>query len=327
MCAAPLTTETAPASLGPRTGALARRPVTRHRLGNAALPYLLITPAVIVIGVVMAYPMLYLVVLSLQHYGLAQLLAHQGDWVGLQNYQTILSDSLFWQTVARTATFTAVTVAVSMALATVLALLMGRVSSPVKLLLSGGLIFVWATPVVVAIDIWQWMVDFEFGVFNWLLTRLHVGNFVHYNWFENPLQGFTVIAALVVWGALPFLTITLFAGLAQVPDEIVEAARVDGAGPWQVFWQVTVPIVRPLYLILFSLSTIWNFRLFDQIWIMLNARPGSGYYTMGVYSYVKSFKVDQFGLGATIAVLMVLILMVGTFVYIRGLARSGELDR
>ncbi|SRR6266700_634777 len=327
MCAAPLTTDSAPASLGPRTGALARRPVSGHRLREAALPYLLIGPTVLVIGVVMGYPMLNLVALSLQHYGLAELLAHQGTWVGLQNYQDILGDALFWQTVARTATFTAVTVAASMFLATLLALLLTRVSSPVKLLLSGGLIFVWATPVVVAIDVWQWMVDFEFGVANWLLTNLHVGSYAHHNWFENPLEGFGVITALVVWGALPFLTITLYAGLAQVPVEIVEAAECDGAGAWQVFWQVTVPIMRPLYLILFSLSTIWNFRLFDQVWIMLNARPSSGFYMLGVYSYVKSFKVDQFGLGATIAVVMVLMLMVATFVYIRGLARSGELDR
>src|SRR2546429_261612 len=122
------------------------------------------------------------------------------------------------------------------------------------LLISGGMMFVWATPVVVAIDIWQWMVDFEFGVANWLLTNIHVGNFVHHNWFESPLQGFTVIAGLVVWGALPFLTITLYAGLAQVPGEVVEAAECDGAGPWQLFWQVTLPILRPLYLILVSLS-------------------------------------------------------------------------
>ena len=92
-------------------------------------------------------------------------------------------------------------------------------------------------------------------------------------------------------------------------------------------WQITVPIVRPIYLILLSLSTIWNFRLFDQVWIMLNARPSSGYYLLGVYSYVKSFKVDQFGLGSTIAVLMVVLLMIGTFFYVREMSRAGELDR
>src|SRR5256884_3486504 len=244
MCAAPMTTETAPAAVGPRTGAL-RHPIPRRRPGPRAMPYLLILPALLVITGVLAYPMAYLLLISGQHLGLTELISHETTWVGLQNYQAILTDSLFWETVGRSAVFTAVTVALSIVLATLLALLLTRVSGPVRLLLSGGLMFVWATPVVVAIDIWQWMVDFEFGVANWLLTNLHVGSFGHHNWFENPVEGFSVITALVVWGALPFLTITLYAGLAQVPGEAVEAAECDGAGPWQLFWQITVPIVRP----------------------------------------------------------------------------------
>jgi N,N'-diacetylchitobiose transport system permease protein len=324
-----MSTENATIPVGPRLGPLALilQPARRRRLQRRALPYLLIGPALLVITAVMAYPMGYLGVISLQHLGLPELISHETTWVGAQNYRDVLADPLFWQTVARTVAFTAVTVFVSMALATLMALLLGRVSAPVRLLLSGGLMFVWATPVVVAIDIWQWMVDFEFGVANWTLTNLHVGDFAHYNWFVNPLQGFAVISALVVWGALPFLTITLYAGLAQVPVDIIEAAQSDGAGPWQLFWQVIMPIVRPIYLILLSLSTIWNFRLFDQVWIMLNARPSSGFYLLGVYSFVKSFKVDQFGLGATIAVLMVVLLLMLTFFYIREMSRAGELDR
>src|SRR5436190_18877115 len=212
MCAAPMTTNTAPTAVGPRTGALLR-PAHGRRLRARALPYLLIAPTVLIIGAVMAFPMATLVVVSLQHLGLTELISHQTTWIGLQNYQDILSDALFWQTVARTATFTAVTVAASIVLATLLALLLTRVSGPIRLLLSGGLIFVWATPVVVAIDIWQWMFDYEFGVANWALTRLHVGGFAHHNWFESPIQGFAIITALVVWGALPFLVVTLYAGL------------------------------------------------------------------------------------------------------------------
>jgi N,N'-diacetylchitobiose transport system permease protein len=327
MCAAPLTTDSAPAALGPRTGILARRPVSTSRLRARALPYLLIAPTVLVIAAVMAYPLATLVGLSLQHYGLTELIAHQGTWVGLENYRSFFGDRLFWQTVERSVAVTAVCVAASMVLGTLLALLLTRVSGPVRLLLSGGLIFVWATPVVVAIDVWQWMVDFEFGVVNWLLTRLHVGNFTHHNWFENPVGGFAVISALVVWGALPFLVITLYAGLAQVPNDIVEAAECDGAGSWQIFWRVTVPILRPLFLIMLSLSTIWDFQMFNQIWIMLNSRPSSDYYMMGVYAYVESFRVAQYGKGAAIALLMVLMLMLATIFYVRQMSRTGELDR
>jgi N,N'-diacetylchitobiose transport system permease protein len=326
MCAAPSTTDSA-AALGPRTGTPTRRQVLRHRLLKTAAPYLLIGPAVIVIAAVMAYPLGTLVALSLQHYGLRELLAHQGTWIGLENYLDIFRDALFWQVVARSVAFTAAAVSISMVLGTLLALLLERVHSAIRLLLSGALIFVWATPVVVAIDIWQWMFDFEFGVANWTLTRMHAGSFIHHNWFESPIQGIAIIVALVVWGALPFLTITLYAGLMQVSRELVEAAQSDGASSWRVFWNVTMPTLRPLFLILFSLSTIWDFQVFNQVWIMLNQRPSSGYFVMSVYSYVQSFKVARYGQGAAIAVVMVMLLLLATFVYVRQMSRTGELER
>ena len=329
MCAVPTATDeagSATAAMGPRTGTLTRSRPLRPRLLRGAAPYLLIAPALIVIAAVMAYPMGFLASLSLQDYGLRELIAHQGVFVGAANYARLADDPLFWQVVVRTVVFTAVTVGLSMSAGTLLALLMERVSGPIRLLLSGGLMFVWATPVVVAIDIWQWMFDYEFGIGNWLLTQLHVGNFVHYNWFENPVQGFGIIAALVVWGALPFLVITLYAGLMQVPRELIEAARSDGASAWQVFWQVTAPILRPIFVILFSLSTIWDFQVFNQVWIMRDMRPSSTYYVMGVYSYVEAFRVTQYGRGAAVSIVLVAILMVATFFYVRQMARSGELE-
>jgi len=331
MCAVPSTTTdeaaaSAAAASGPRTGSPARWRTLRRRLLRGATPYLLIGPSLVVIAAVMAYPMGFLANLSLQDYGLRELIAHQGVFVGAANYARLVADPLFWQVVGRSIVFTAVTVALSMAAGTLLALLMERVSGPVRLLLSAGLMFVWATPVVVAIDVWQWMFDYEFGIANWALTRLHLGDFVHHNWFETPTQGFGIIVALVVWGALPFLVITLYAGLMQVPRELIEAARSDGATAWQVFWQVTAPILRPIFAILLSLSTIWDFQVFNQVWIMLNARPSATYYVMGVYSYVEAFRVTQYGRGAAVSIVLVVILMSVTFFYVRQMARSGGLD-
>jgi N,N'-diacetylchitobiose transport system permease protein len=182
----------------------------------------------------------------------------------------------------------------------------------------------WATPVLTAVAIWQWMFDFEFGVVNWLLTRLGVGDFVNHNWFDRPLEGFTVIVLVVVWGALPFVAITLYAGLTQVPAELEEAARVDGGGAWQVFWKVTFPMLKPIFLLLTVLSTIWDFKVFTQIWVMLNQRPGRDYYLLGIWSYSESFGVSNYGKGATIAVVMVALLMVLTSVYVRQMLRAVE---
>jgi N,N'-diacetylchitobiose transport system permease protein len=156
-----------------------------------------------------------LVWLSLQNYGLRELIAHQGEWVGLANYMTILRDPLFHQVVLRTLLFTLTCVALTIVLSTLISMLLLRVRQAIRVLLASALVFVWATPVIVTVDIWQWMFDYEFGVVNYVLTQLHIGNYIHHNWFDNPVQGLSVIGLIVVWGAIPFVTITLFAGFGR----------------------------------------------------------------------------------------------------------------
>jgi N,N'-diacetylchitobiose transport system permease protein len=170
------------------------------------------------------------------------------------------------------------------------------------------------------------MFDYEFGVLNYLLTQLHIGNFIHHNWFDNPVQGLGVLVVVVVWGAIPFVTITLFAGLLQVPADIVDAAKVDGASAWHTFWFVTAPLMKPIFLIVTCLSTIWDFGVFNQIYVMLNQRPSSDYFTIAIYSYRESFGVTQYGLGAAIAVVMVLVLVFVTFFYVRETVKVAEIS-
>lgn len=294
----------------------------RSLVARRGLPYALIAPATAVILGVLGWPLLDLLYLSTQHYGLRQLFQHQGEFIGLQNFVTILSDPQFRYVVEVTVAFTAVNVALSMAIATVIALLMERVHSFVRVLLGAGLVFVWATPVIPAIDLWQWMFDYEFGVMNWLLTKVGAGNYIHHNWFENPWQGFTVITIVVVWGAIPFLALTLHAGLTQVPKELIEAAQIDGARAWQIFRNVTFPTLKPLLLVLLSLSTIWDFQVFNQVWVMLNQRPNENYFVISVFSFQESFRVSQYGRGSAVAVVMVAILMIISFFYVRQTVRN-----
>jgi len=294
----------------------------RSLAARKGLPYALIAPATIVILGVLGWPLLDLLFLSTQHYGLRELFQHRGQFVGLQNFANIIADPQFRYVVEVTLIFTVVNVGLSMTLATIIALLMERVSSFVRVLLGAGLVFVWATPVIPAIDLWQWMFDYEFGVINWLLTKVGAGNYIHHNWFENPVQGFTVVTVVVVWGAIPFLALTLHAGLTQVPKELIEAAQIDGARALQIFRNVTLPTLKPLLLVLLSLSTIWDFQVFNQIWVMLNQRPNENYYVISVFSFQESFRFSQFGLGSAVAVVMVVILMIISFVYVRQTVRS-----
>jgi N,N'-diacetylchitobiose transport system permease protein len=301
-----------------------RRRLSRQRIGRAAAPYALLAPAAAVIGVVLAYPLYLLGRLSFEKYGLFELIRHQGRWLGIDNYSRIFHDSVFWHVLGRTVLFTAVAVGLTMVLGTAIALLLLQVGRFMRLAVTTGLVLVWATPVVVAVVVWHWMVDYEFGVANYALTKLHFGDFIRHDWFANPWTGFGVITALVVWGAIPFVTITVYAGLAQVPQELLEAARIDGARPWSVFREVTLPLLTPIFIILASLSIIWDFQVFQQIWIMLDQRPAGDYYTIAIYAYSQSFRLSEYGLGSAIAVVMVLFMFLATIVYLRQMLKAGE---
>ncbi len=301
-----------------------RRRFSRRRVGQAAAPYVLLAPAAAVIGLVLAYPLYLLVKMSFQKYGLFELIQHQGKWIGTANYASIFHDREFWHVVLRTLVFTTVCVSLTMILGTAIALLLLQVSRWVRIALTTGLVLVWAVPVIVAVNIWRWMVDYQFGVLNWTLTKLHLGDFARYDWFANPWTGFAVFAALIVWGAIPFVTITVYAGLAQVPQELLEAAAIDGARPWAVFREVTMPLLMPIFVILTSLSIIWDFQVFQQIWVMLDARPSSDYYVMAIYAFHQSFQISEYGLGAAIAVVMVFFMFLATLVYLRQMLRTGD---
>jgi len=287
-------------------------------------PYALVLPTAAVIGAVLGYPLYLLVKLSLEKYDLPQVIARRGVWIGFANYTKVLADPEFWQVVVRTIVFTAVNVGLTMALGTLLALLLAALGRFMRVLLTTGLVLVWAMPVVVSVNIWLWMVDYEFGVVNWTLTRLHIGHFTHHDWFVSPWSGWAIITAVVVWGAIPFVAITIYAGLTQVPQELVEAASIDGAGGWRVFRDITFPILRPIFIILTSLSIIWDFQVFNQVWLMRDQRPSSDYYLMSVYSFVESFKISHYGLGSAIALIMVATMLVVSFFYVRQMVRIGE---
>jgi N,N'-diacetylchitobiose transport system permease protein len=301
-----------------------RRRPSRARVVRAVTPYGLVAPAAVVIAAVLAYPLYSLVRLSFERYGLFQLIAHHGTSVGLHNYGTLLHDPVFWATLKRTVVFTIVNVGLTMLLGTLIALLLVRVSAWVRILVTSGLVLAWAMPVVVAVQLWYWMTNYENGVVNYLLTKLHVGDYIQHDWYGSPTAALGVTTSLIVWGAIPFVAITLYAGLAQVPHDLREAASVDGAGALRTFKDITFPALKPIFLILTSLSIIWDFSVFTQPFLLLNSRPNQGYYLMSMYLYEKSIGVHEYGLGSAIAIVMVAIMLALSFFYVRQMVRVGD---
>jgi N,N'-diacetylchitobiose transport system permease protein len=289
------------------------------------VPYLLLLPVVGVLGAILGYPIYDLVRLSLQKYGLFELLQHHGIYVGLHNFGSVLHDPVFWHTLLRTVVFTTVNVGLTIVGGTLIALLLVRVSTWVRLLLTLGLVLVWAMPPVVAVQVWSWMTNSQNGVLNYILTELHVGNFFQHNWFETPFSQLTMVTTLIVWGALPFVAITVYAALSQVPQELVEAAQIDGARAWRVFKDVTLPVLTPLLLILTSLSIIWDFGAFTQPYLLIGpGQQNTSNYLMSVYLYVEGYGKTDFGRGAAISLLMLAIVAALSVFYVRQMLRVGE---
>jgi N,N'-diacetylchitobiose transport system permease protein len=276
-------------------------------------------------GAILGYPIYNLVRLSLERYGLFELIQHHGVYIGLHNYGSVLHDSIFWHTLLRTVVFTAVNVGLTMGIGVLVALLLTRVSTWVRILVTAGLVLVWAMPPVVAVQVWQWGTNSQNGILNYVLTEIHAGNFFQHNWYVTPFWQLFMVTTLIVWGALPFVTITVYAALSQVPHELVEAAEIDGARSWRVFKDVTVPVILPVLLILTSLSIIWDFGVFTQPFLLI----GQGHvipanYLMGIYLFEEGYVKADFGRGAAISILMLAIVAALSVVYVRRMVRISE---
>jgi N,N'-diacetylchitobiose transport system permease protein len=304
-----------------------RRRLTWARAGRASVPYWLILPVVAALTAILGYPIYSLVRLSLEHYTLFELIRHHGQYVGLKNFSSVLRDQVFWHTLLRTVIFTVVNVGATIVGGTLIALLLVRVSGWVRILVTSGLVLVWAMPQVVAVQVWYWMTNFQNGVVNYVLTELHIGNYFQHDWYQTTFSQLGLVTALIVWGALPFVAITLYAALSQVPGELVEAAEIDGARPWRVFLDVTLPILRPVLLILTSLSILWDFGVFTQPYLLIGqAHINPSNYLMGIYLFEEGYLKTDYGRGAAISLLMLVMVAAMSVVYVRRMVKIGDVD-
>jgi N,N'-diacetylchitobiose transport system permease protein len=284
-------------------------------------------PALVLLAGLLAYPLGRMLVLSFQDMQLRHLFSGATPpWVGLDNYQQILTDGVFWSVVRRTVIFTVVSVVISVVLGLVVALLMQRVSKGVRVAMVITMMFVWAIPQLVSAQIFKWMVDADFGVLNYLIDKIPGVDFANHSWFADPTQGWIVITTLVVWAGIPFLAITLHAGLSQVPQDMREAALVDGATPWQTLHTIILPILRPLIVIVTTLSVIWNFGLFTQVWALRDSKPEQEYQTLATYAFTQAFGRNEYSLGSAISVITVILMLGVMAFYIRQMFQIGEVD-
>ena len=294
--------------------------ITPRRRRVRPLPYVLLLPATAALVLMLGYPITRLFVLALHEFGLKQQFGAPADWVGLDNFRQVFDDPEFWAVLRRTVLFCAVNVVLTMVLGMAIALLLKRLGGKMRLLVMIGLMLAWSMPALTSTVIWQWIFDTQYGLANWALDRQGE------SWLSNPLTFYFVATIIVVWMGIPFIAFTLYAGLTQIPEETMEAAAIDGAGPWQRFRDIVVPALKPLLMILTSLSVLWDFRVFTQVYVLQSA-GGITRDTnlLGVYAYRISIGGNEFDKGAAIAIVMVVITVLMTVFYLRSMTRQEEL--
>jgi trehalose/maltose transport system permease protein len=292
----------------PRRG---RRRRTKLQRRQTRLGWLLLLPALAVVAFVALYPLGKTVYQSFTNQEFLAGLTPT-KWVGLHNYHTLIHDTIFRDTIVLTIKFTAITVAFEFVLGLIVALV---VNSKFKGrgVMRAVMLVPWAIPTVVAAKMWQWMLDDTYGVVNDLGMRTHILAHSH-AWIADPSTQLGAVSAVDIWKTTPFVALLLLAGLQVIPNDLYEAAAVDGANKLQQFWRITLPLLRPAILVTLIFRTLDALRVFDVFNVFFGNRLGAQ--SMAVYDQGAIVQDGHVGYGAAVSVAIFLIISLFVVIYV-----------
>ncbi len=295
---------------------MARRSLEQRR---ARIAWAFLAPTLVVLLVVAAYPLFRTFQLSLYR---ANLLDYplRPEWVGLANYAYLIRDAYWWISVKNTVIFAVVSVSLETVLGLGIALLVNA-KFPLRGAMRTAMLIPWAIPTVVSAQMWRWMYNDVYGVVNDLLLRAHLIE-KPLAWLADPHLVLPAIIAVDVWKTTPFMALLLLAGLQSIPEELYEAATVDGASPMQQFWFITLPLLVPALLVALIFRTLDALRVFDVIYVMSGVNPS----TMSMSVYARQQLVDFGALGYGSALSTGIFLVIALFVVLYLTALRVEVD-
>lgn len=305
-----------PDPAAPTRNALAR--ARRRRAREAVGGWTLLAPSLIILGVMVGYPAILMVVQSFTDYTVKDKV--RGEWpdfIGFDNFVELFSYPDFPAVLVRSLALMVVMTVLILTLGMLIAALMTRLTKGWRMLISIGLLLAWAMPPLTATVLWGWIFDSEYGLVNWALNTITgTEDFTNHSWLFNPLSFFFVLTIIIVWQGVPFAAFTFYAGLGQVPAEVLEAASLDGASAWQRFRLVVFPYLRNIVTVVLVLEVIWNLRIFTQVYA-LQSRGGLTSETNVLGTYLFRQGVGEFGMTSAIGVVMVVILLILSMGYVR----------
>jgi multiple sugar transport system permease protein len=285
-------------------------PMTRQKL----MPYSFLLPALAITSVVILYPVIQTLLLSVQNYVLYA--PDESQFVGLENFQ----DEVFWVSLFHSLIWVSGVVVMQLLLGLGAALLLNQ-SFWWRGLARALIIIPWALPSVIIGLIWTWIYDYNVGVLNDLLLRIGLID-QPVAWLSQPKTSFIAIIITLVWQGFPFFTVMILAGLQTVPQELYEAARIDGANAFRQFWHVTLPSIAGILATAVLLRIIWVANSLDIILVMTGGGPGYATYTLPLYAFLRAYSEMEFGYAAALALVMTILLLGIVFLYVRRQARE-----
>lgn len=265
--------------------------------------YILIAPFVIVFALFFLYPALKVLILSFTN----SPLIGDGNWVGLENYTKLLSDKLFYTSLWNNFYFVLLTVVPTTVIALLIALAVSKLKGRLQALVLTMFFLPYILPVSVVTLIWEWMFDFQFGILQ-PLVALITGKPVPV--FKNPYWVMPMIAVVTIWWTNGFNVLLFIAGLRNIPEDLYEAAALDGATVWQRFRRVTWPLLWPVTALVLTLQLILQLKIFDQVFLLSEGGPFNRSYVILMQMYREAFQLNHGGYASAIAMVLFLIIVI-----------------
>lgn len=282
---------------------------SRIRPAFSFIPYAFIGAAVLYLLFFTAYPLIQGTWLSFTDTKLLN--PTGGRFIGTENYQTLLVSGSFLKSVATTIVYTAFSVIGCVLLGTIGAIIINRYI-PARSIIRSILVMPWAVPTVALALVFRWIYNDTNGVANVMTRALGIGEI---GWLTDPQFGMAAVVIPTVWKLSPFVMLVVLAALQSVPDELFEAARVDGSDPLTTFRTIVMPFLMPTIRVVTLLMTIWSFRRFEIIWLLTGGGPVDATTTIVINVYREAFSNNALGLAAAAGVLGLLLSLIVTVVY------------
>lgn len=288
---------------------------------NKYFPQLLISPSFIIIFGVFIVPIVYSLVTSVCHYNMAE---RAFEFVGLKNYAAMFADKYFLNSMKLTLVFTVLSVFFEIALGIGIAVVLNQKFFG-RGFVRGLMILPWALPSVVNAVMWKWILNGNYGVLNALLMKIGILS-EPYVWLGQQKSAFVCMLIVNIWKETPYVVLLTIAALANIPDDVYEAAKIDGANSWKSFWTITLPMIKPVVLILTITKTIWALQTFDLVHILTAGGPAAGTELLSFYIHKNTFKFLDFGYGSAMSYTLAIICFVLTLIYIKSFMGSDAED-